>query len=54
MFHQKDDWISMKQEKNITISNMYILRKSAQKLENILFLHIMTTSHSFALIIETS
>ena len=42
------DWISKKREKNVTTSNVYILRKGTQKLENILFLHIMTTFHNFA------
>ena len=37
----------MKREKNVTTS-------SSQKLENILFLHIITTFHNFALITETS
>ena len=42
----------MNREKNLTTSNMYILRKRAQKLENTLFLHVMTIVHT--LIIETS
>ena len=42
----------MNREKNLTTSNMYILRKRAQKLENILFLHVITIVHT--LIIETS
>ena len=34
---------------------MYILRKRAQELNDItVFLHVMTTFHNFALIIETS
>ena len=50
MLHQKDesynyvlrlknrvDWINTRQEKNVTTSKMYILRRSAQKLKNIFF-----------------
>ena len=45
----------MNREKNVTTSNMYILRKRTQELNDItVFLHIMTTFHNFALIIETS
>ena len=33
---------------------MYTLRKNVQKLENILFLHIITTFHDFALIIKAT
>ena len=39
---------------HFTTSKIYILRKRAQKLRNILFLHFMTTFHNFALKIETS
>ena len=31
------DWITTRQEKNVTTSKMYILRKSAQKFKNIFF-----------------
>ena len=68
MLHQKDkfykyvlplkkvSWLDKheRREKNVTTSNIYILRKRAQKLENMLFLDIITTFDNFALIIEAS
>ena len=67
MLHQKDesykyalplkkwvDWISMRREKNITISNMYFLRERTWKIEKILILQIMATFHNFPLVMETS
>ena len=47
------DRISIRREKNVTASKMYILRKMDQKLKNVLFLHFMTTFHTLALKIET-
>ena len=45
------DWINTRQEKNVTTSEMYILRRSSQKLKNIF---PMTTFCNFTLKIETS
>ena len=39
--------------KNVATSKMYILRKWARKLKNMIFLHFLITFYKFALKIET-
>ena len=43
------DSVTNKQEKNVTISKNYILRKSALKLKKTLFFPLMATFYNFAL-----
>ena len=49
------DWITTRQEKNVTTSKMYILRRSAQKLKKKQHIFpLMTNCYDFTLKIETS
>ena len=48
------DWITTGQEKNVTTSKMYILKKSAPKFKKHIIFSLMTTFYNFALKIETS
>ena len=52
---KKMSWLDKHEaRKNVTTSNIYILKKNAPNLENKLVFHIMTTFSNFALIIETN